>query len=242
MKNLTKNLAKKCEQLKFIHSLKDYDSKLETLKSLEEKSKEDFYNSLKEDEELEKLLKDNNLFDNLYRVHLDKNNNAISNLPNEIYSQLKYVKALKVGYSVIEDKSILNLYANKLRKEIESEVEKSNNITKIAEDYLPLEFNLDNYVGELVYEEYVKGNDYYLNVSGKEICIENYQIVERDNFRINKWEEDNPLSLWTCLYAGELEYLENGLFELRLLLVDGDKYAKEEYWYLTIRGTNVKGL
>lgn len=112
-------------------------------------------------------------------------------------------------------------------------------ITKEAQDNLTEEFVLDSVVGELVFEEYVKENDYYISIGDKVVCIEDYQILEREDFEINEWEENNPLSLWTCLYAGELINIDNS-FELHLLMVDGDKYENEKYWNFTLKGKSVK--
>ena len=105
---------------------------------------------------------------------------------------------------------------------------------------MPEEFILDNVIGELVYKEYSNESDYFINVGDFIICIENYEIIGREDFKINKWEEDNPLTLWTALDSAELHYVSNNCYELHLLLIDGDKYASQKYWYFMLRGTNVK--
>ena len=57
---------------------------------------------------------------------------------------------------------------------------------------------------------------------------------------MNKWEEENPISLWTCLYAVELHNKVGNCYDLCLLFVDGDKYDNIKFWEMTISGTNVK--
>ena len=50
----------------------------------------------------------------------------------------------------------------------------------------------------------------------------------------------DPLTCWTANHAVELYYISEKCFELHLLLVDGDEYENETYWYFTLRGTNIK--
>ena len=139
-----------------------------------------------------------------------------------------------------EDKAVLAHYAKKLLVDVERIVKISNNNTEIAQYYLNNNFMLDDLVGELVFKEYFIDKDYFFDIGENKICIENYEIIEREDFKINKWDKDNPLTLWTAVYSAEIHYISTQHYELHLLLVDGDKYANEKFWYFTIKGTNVK--
>ena len=95
-------------------------------------------------------------------------------------------------------------------------------------------------MGEFAYEEYVDGKNYFIVVHGYTICVENYEIIERENFEINKFDMDNPVSLWTSLDAMELHHVKDDCFELHLLFANGDSFENKTFWYFTLKGTNVK--
>ena len=141
-----------------------------------------------------------------------------------------------------EDKIGLTPFAEKLLNEVEVEADKAKNLTEIAQNRLPEEFILDDVVGQFAYEEYSIGKDYFIDVGGYQICIENFEILQRENFKINKFEHDNPLALWTMLYSAELHYVSNENFELHLLFVNGDNHSNKQFWYFTLKGTNIKYL
>ena len=240
MKILTKEWAKKQDLLRIIHCLKDYDEQKESYEDIKRKSKNAYYLEMTIDEELAKIATNKSIVNNLYEAQVEQNKKLLLTLPKDIYSKLNNINTLYLGYASKEDKNLLSSYAKDLLVEVEKQVQNANKITEIAEDYLEEEFILDNIVGELVYNEYTNGKDYFISVGNYIICIENYEIIERENFKINKWEEDNPLTLWTSLYCAELHYINASNYELHLLMVDGDKYANQNYWYFTIKGTNIK--
>lgn len=120
--------------------------------------------------------------------------------------------------------------ANKLLKEVECKAQKAKQLTETAEYYLSNGFILDDVVYEFVKREYSQGRDFFINVSDFNVCIENYQILERENFKIKD----------TYVYSAELIYNSNKRYELHLLLVNVDKYANKKYWYFTLMGTNIK--
>ncbi len=242
MKILTKEWAKKHEQLRFIHCLKDFSVENLSYSAVKKKSKFDFYKDMETDEELFKAVFKNKIFNKLYNAKIERNKRAIYSLPKNIVSQIKNIKTLILGYACEEDIKLLTDYANKTLIEVESKVKKANKISEIAEEYLNSKFILDNLIGELVYEGYENGKNYILNIGNYKICIENYEIIERENFKINKWEDDNPLTLWTAVHSAELHYISTNCYELHLLLVDGDKYANGKFWYFTLRGINIKIL
>lgn len=242
MKVLTKKWAEKYEQLRFINLLKEYDSKNTSYEEIETKSKLDYCFEISKDEELAKITQDLNILNNLYQSQIERDRKTLLSMPKEIYDKIKEEKTLILRYAIKKDKELLTSYAKKLLFEVEQQAEKANRITKIAEEYLDNEFIVDNFVGELVYSEYAIGKDYFINVGDFKICIENFEIIERDDYKINEWEEDNPLTLWTALHSAELHYISKNHYELHLLLVDGDKYANVKYWYFTLKGTNVLAL
>ncbi|MBQ7339797.1 MAG: hypothetical protein IJW43_02950 [Clostridia bacterium] len=240
MKILTKNWAEKQEQLRVIHWLKEYCEQKESYEDIKSKSRDNFFHTIAVDVKLSKAVLKENIGDELYQAQLDKDKLALMALPKEISSKIKNMNTLLLGYACKDDKVLLTSYAKQLLIEVEKLSDEANRITEIAEDYLPEEVVIDDVVGELVFEEYSKDNDYFIKIGGYEICIENYSIIERENFVINEWEQDNPLTLWTALHAAELHYISDNCYELHLLLVDGDKYANEKYWYFTLKGTNIK--
>ena len=227
MKKLTKDWAKKYELLRFIHSLKEYDVQNMSYEEVKSKSKLDFNTSIEEDKELAKMVRGTEIVDKLFQSQTARYKNAIDVLPNKIIKQLKNVKTLILGYACKEDKNILTRYAIQVLESVENAVKIVNKSTKIAEDNLTNEFVLDEIVGELVFKEYSIDKNYFLSIGDNIICIEDFEIVERENFKINKWEEDNPLTLWTAVHSAELYHICNNYYELHFLLVDGDKYANE---------------
>ncbi len=240
MKQLTKEWAKKYELLRFIHSLKEYDVQNMSYEEIKSKSKLDFNTSIEEDKELAKMVRGTEVVDKLFQSQTARYKNAIDVLPNKIIKQLKNVKTLILGYACKEDKNILTCYASQVLESVESTVKIVNASTKIAEDILTSKIDIDELVGELIFKECSKDKNYYLSIGDNIICIEDFEIVEREDFKINKWEEDNPLTLWTAVHSAELYYICNNCYELHLLLVDGDKYANEKFWYFTLKGSNIK--
>ncbi len=240
MKILTKKWVEMCEQVRFVGRLKEYDTQKFTGEQIKIRSRNDFRKDVRKDVELAKVCRRKNISDNLYKSKIERDRGVLLSLPKDIYNKIKYIQSLVLGYACKEDKEILTSYADKIIKVIENQAEESNRLTEIAEDYLPKEFILDDFVGELVYKEYSIGKDYFITIGNRDICIENYEIIERERFKINEFEVDNPLTLWTALYAAELHYISKNSFELHLLLVDGDKYANEKHRYFTLKGTNVK--
>ena len=240
MKILTKKWAEKREQVRMVHSLKEFDVQTTSYESIIGASRAEFCNSLSQDYELAKICLRTDVVDKLYESRLERDRKLILSLPKDVYNKITDIKSVILGYANDEDKKLLTAYADQALRVVEKEAEEANRLTEIAEDYLPEEFIVDEAVGELVYDEYSCGKDYFINVGCLRICVEDYQILEREEFKVNKWEEDNPLSLWTALDAAELHYLSNGCYELHLMLVDGDKYANKKYWYFTLKGTNVK--
>ncbi len=242
MKILTKEWAKKHEQLRFLNYLKEYDEQNERYKDIKTKSKLDFCKEIQSDEELAKLVLGTTLFDKLYQAEKDRLKNLINSLPIKIINRIKNIKTLVLGYACKEDKELLSSYSKELLVDVERLVKVANKSTEIAEDYLNEDFVLDDFVGELVFEEYSNDKNYYLSTSSGTICIQNFEFLEHEDFKINKWEDDNPLTLWTAIHSAELHYISLNCYELHLLLVDGDKYANKKFWYFTIKGTNVKKL
>lgn len=240
MKILTKKWAVQYEQIKFIYRLKEFDSKKQNYNEICKKSKEDYLFSVESDKELKNVVSGTCLIEELYKAQIERNKNVLYSLPQKVIENLTDANSIILGYANKKDKDFLTSYGARLIKENERLSHKANKITETAQDFLPEEFVLDDCVGEIVLNEYVRGNDYYINVDGKIICVENYEILERDNFKINLWQEDNPLSLWTALIAGELHFVKEDCYELHLLLIDGDKYENIKYWYFTLKGTNVK--
>ena len=240
MKILTKKWVEKHEQVRLVHCFKEFDSQKTTYEEIKRLSKSNFYNDIAKDDELNKLCLKTNMGDILYNAKIKRNKNTLLSLPKEVYENIKDINSVILGYANKEDKEFLNYYADKLLSEIEKEAEEARRITEIAEDYLPCGFMLDEIIGELVYEEYLIGKDYFINIGGLIICVEDYLIIEREDFKINKWDIDNPLSLWTALEAVELHYISEKCYELHLLLVNGDELENKTYWYFTLRGTNIK--
>ena len=239
MKILTKNWVEKHEQLRFIYSLKVIGAKETCYKDVITKSRNYFYKELSTDEDLVKIERKDFVFNELYNSKIHRNKKAIYSLRDDVFCKIKDKKILALGYASKEDKEILLSYAKGLTVEIEMKAKEANNVSEIAEDNLPKKFTLDDVVGELVYREYEKDKDYFIVIGDYLLCIKNYEIIERENFKINEWEENNPLTLWTALYGAELHYVSDNYYELHLLLVDGDKYANVKYWYFTLKGTDV---
>ncbi len=242
MKILTKKWAEKYEQLRFINQLKEYPSKNTSYEEIKTKSRHDHFFEVSKDEELAKIAQNSNILNKLYQSQVERDRKALLSMPKEIYDKIKEKNTLILRYATKEDKELLTSYAKELLIEVEKQANKANKITEIAQDYLNEEFILDNFIGELVYREYVIGKNYFINVGDFKICIENFEIIEREDYKINEWEADNPLTLWTALHSAELHYISKNCYELHLLLVDGDKYANEKYWYFTLKGTNVLAL
>ena len=240
MKILTKKWAEKHEQLRVIHLLKEYDAQKITYEQLLEKSKDDFYSDIAKDIALAKVCLKTNCTDELYKQKIERNKKALFSLPKEIFNEIKDVKTAVLGYACCQDIKFLTAYAETVLKIIENDANEANRLTERAESFLKDDFVLDDVVGELVYEEYSNDKDYFININGYDICIEDFEIIEREDFRINERDNDNPLSSWTSLHAAELHYVSENQFELHLLLFNGDMYLNETPWYFTLKGTSVK--
>ena len=242
MKILTKEWREQYEQVRVIHWLKEVDVQKISYEEIQKKSRDAFNNKLYDDRELAKLAFNTDLADRLYKAQVERDRKALLALPKEVYSKIKDIKLLVLGFACKEDKDMLMVYADELYKGLEKEAERANRLTEEAIDCLPQDLDFDFVLGELAYEEYTEGKNYYLNVGGYLFCIENYEIIEREDFKINEWEEDNPLSLWTSLDAIEIHYINDSCFELHMLFADGDELDNKTFWNFTLRGTNIKSV
>lgn len=239
MKILTKEWREQYETVRLINWLKEVDVKKTGYEEIQKMSRDNFYDKLYENRGLAKLAFNSDLADRLYKAQVQRDRKVLLALPKEVYSKIKDIKLLFLGFSCKEDKEMLMTYANELNKKLEKDAEKANKLTEKAIDCLPQEFDFDFALGELVYKEYAEGKNYYINAGGCLFCIENYEIIERDDFKVNELEEDNPLSLWTSLDAIEVFCINKSCFELHMLFADGDELKKPTFWNLTLRGTNI---
>ncbi len=239
MKILTKQWANEYEKAKFILQLKEIDDTIE-YETIKFKSKKFFLNKLREDKELAELTLKSNLSDELYKAQIDRNRKIILSLPTTVYSKISNVETIVLGFAIKKDKKFLTNYAKILVDKIKKSSDYAYKISKMSQSYLDNNFSLDELVDELVYEEYSDKNNYYLTIGRHKVCVENFEILERDNFNVNPWNQDDPLSLWTSVRAVELHYTKDNCFILHLLLIDGDEYENIQFWYFTIKGTKIK--
>ena len=240
MKILTKEWVKKYELVRLIGRLKRYDADIFNFEQIKEQSKNGFFSYIKEDEELSKLAFSSNLAQELYDAHIFRSEQTLRLLPQLILNKIKDFKVLSLGYANKEDLKILNEYAKKIYKELEEKANKASDILLKVQSCLSKKIDFELLTGNLVYEERSNGSDYYINVDGHIVVIENYQIEERENCKINEWDYGNPVSCWTNLEAVELYNLDDKNLELHLLLANGDRLENKTYWYFTLSGTNVK--
>ena len=227
MKILTKQWAQDFEKLKFISRLKDANGDFESIKA---ESKKLFFDYIREDEELAEMAFSSNLAEELYDAFLDRNRGVLAFLPYGITSKFRNEDILVLGFADKEDKALLDSYAKELCKMVEGLSEKS-------QQYLPDEFNC--LIGELVFEEHIDGKNYFINIDDNVICIENFEIIEREDFEIYKLDMQNPVSPWTYLEAIELYEIKEGI-ELHLMFVNGDRLENKTRWYFTLKGTGIK--
>ena len=242
MKILTKKWREQYEQVRVIHWLKEVDEQKISYDEIQKKSKDAFNNRLYEDKELAKLAFNTDLADRLYKAQVERDRKSLLELPKEVYSKIKDIKFLVLGFACKEDKEMLMVYADELYKRLEKDAERANRLTEEAIDCLPQDLDFDFVLGELAYEEYTEGKNYFINVGGCLFCVENYEIIEREDYKINEWEDENPLSLWTSLDAVEIHYINDSCFELHMLFADGDEMENKTFWNFTLRGTNIKAV
>lgn len=236
MKVLTKSWLQKCEQVKFINRLVE---RRDGYKELQKESRKQFNNQVRGDQELFELVLSSNLVDELYQAKLDRGKKLVSSLIKEIGGKIKDAEILELGFSSKEDKAILTVYAEKMLKEIEERARQANKESEQVCKQLPKEFDFDNLQGGVVYKEYVDGNNYYISVDGGVICVENYVIVEREDFEICGIDFDNPMSSCTLLSAIELHSVNCNCFELHMLLSNRDRLENQTHWFFTLRGSNI---
>lgn len=242
MKILTKEWREQYEQVRVINWLNEVDTQKITYEEILQKSRDNFYKQIHGDLELSEFVFKGNLAEELYNAHVERDRKLLLSLPREVYSKIKDIKTVVLGFACKEDLEILNDYANNLRKELEKKAEEANRITEEAIDCLPQEIDLDIMMGELVYELRPEEKDYFINVDGFIICVENYEIIEQEEFELKIMDFDNPVSEWTSLDAAELYYVNDKCFELHLLFAIGDKLENMTYKYLTLKGTNIKNV
>ena len=240
MKILTKSWFEQFEQVRAINWIKEIDQDKTSYEDVKKMSRDRFNNGVAEDKELAKLAFGTNLVDELYGARIERDKKTLLGLPKEILSKITSIDNVVLGYASKEDKAILTTYADKLYKDLEKEARQANRASEKVTESLVEDFDIDYLVGELVYEEYAIEKDYFLVVDGYTLCITDYEIVERENCKVNKWERDNPISLWTSLEALELYRVEEDLYEIHFIFVNGDKLENKTRWYLTLRGKDIK--
>ena len=240
MKYLTKKWAKKYLQVKFIFNLKEIDTNAFTCESLNQDYKQQFFDELKKDQEMFDTIFSLGISEKYYSAKIKRNQELIDGLELDINNKLKNAQSLIYGYAIKEDKALLFDYAYKVLKEIETLTEKARVDTESVINFLPEEFDVEEFIEDILLGTRVVDNSFYLDFDGASICVENIKILQDDGLCVNKWDFENPLSAWTHVQAIELCYNEEKRFELHLLLCNGNTYEDVTFWCLTIQGTNVK--
>ena len=161
MKILTKKWREQYEQTRVINWLKVVDTQKISYEEIQKKSIDAFNNKLLEDRELAKLAFNTDLADRLYKAQIERDRKTLLALPKEIYSKIKDIKLLVLGFACKEDKEMLMAYADELYKKLEKDAEKANRLTEEAIDCLPQDLDMDIVLGELAYEEYTEGKNYF---------------------------------------------------------------------------------
>ena len=151
MKILTKQWREQYEQTRVINWLKVVDTQKISYEEIQKKSRKVFNDRLYEDRELAKLAFNTDLADRLYRAQVERDRKVLLALPKEVYSKIKDIKLLVLGFACKEDKEMLIAYADDLHKKLEKDAEKANRLTEEAIDCLPQDFDFDFALGELAY-------------------------------------------------------------------------------------------
>ena len=238
MKILTKDWADMYARARFISSLQEIqqETKCNELKVL---CKENFLTLLKQDGDMKKYLSNKALVEKLFCEKLKRNLNTIKTFSVSVLGELEKPEFLEYGFACKKDKVVLDNYQKLLIKQIESDCERARINNERACKYLSKPFEIEEVVGELVYDEYSKGKNYYLEIGGRVLCVKNYKILQRDEFKINYFDEDDALTKWTCVKAVELYFDKENGFTIHLLILNGDEYENTEDVYFTLSGTDI---
>ena len=238
MKILTKDWAKKYQMIRFLGSLKkiEQDKDVRELKNL---CKRKMFKDLSQDQDVKTLIKNTELFDSLFNAKLGRNAKVISCFSSDLLNGLERSDFLSYGFTTKKDSIRLQDYQNYLLEELENASQKSRDITEKSCKYLSSPFDFEEIVGELIYDAYARGIDYFIEVGGRILRVKNYKILERDAFKVNVWQDNNPLTCWTCVEAVELYFNKSKGFEIHLLILNGDEYDNTESYYLTLTATDV---
>ena len=129
MKLLTKKWAEEYEQLRVIHWLKDFDAQQEDYEQIKKRSRDDYFHSIAADIVLAKAVLNNNLAEDFYQAKVNRDRKVLLSLPREVYSKIKDIKTLVLGYACQEDKALLMSYASELRIKLEKLSNTANEIT-----------------------------------------------------------------------------------------------------------------
>ena len=236
MKILTKKWLEKCELLRLINDLQEINLPCESYFNFRKKCKNEFCRKVMKEYGVNSLRRASRL----YNAQIERNEKLLLLLPKRVLVNIIDIKKVALGYACCQDKKVLTAYSKVLIKQVERAVEKANCLTRLSRERLNLEYDLDDIVGDFVYKEYKKGDDYFIKVGEYEICISNYRVKKKESFCINKWKGSSPLYSWTILQALEIHYNKNMRFELHLFIVNSDKRANKSYHYFTLTGSDIK--
>ncbi len=239
MKILTKDWAERYESIRFICKLEQVNSS-KSYEELQEVCHQNYLDYLKSDEDMCAVLSNPSVVQKLYEEKLKRNANTVNVLPKNLLAKLKRKEIISLGFVVEQDKKILSAYFKKAIKEIENASKKASRITECAVDCLSQSIEMDELVGALVEGIYVDGNDLLINFDDKTLLIKDYKILEREDFKVYEWEEDNPLTCWTCITAVELHSNKSNTFELHLMILNGDENENTKNYYFTLGCTDVR--
>lgn len=164
------------------------------------------------------------------------------NLPPHIKDRICDMRLFALGYASAEVKRLLKPYCAELRSQCAKAKKLADIETENAENYLPHDLNLNDFVDLcLVSIQNAYGNLYLKFNSCEILIIENAKIKERESLSVYPYDSEIPNSAWSRVLAAELHRIKRN-FEIHFMIQNLKENNECEIWYLTVQGTNISKL
>ena len=179
---------------------------------------------------------------NRVRRELTNRQRLFEYLPQEIRDRIADLRVCATGFASAEVIALLKPFCENLKAECDAVKDRAHAETDDAESFLAEPQNF-NECGEMFLLEILQeGGDVYLVFDfGETLRIKNAEIVERESDTIYPFDEKIADSGWSLVLETELHRVGD-LFEVHFLIENLDRSDEREWWYLTVRGTDLKTI
>ncbi len=207
-------------------------------KSAEEFFRKKFLSNLKKDPAFSGVTLEKELEDKYFLAKVEENEKTLRLLPTCVREKLNWENLLKFECCEREDKRILTPLAEQLLNKTDEIIARAKRESEEVMKKLRMDLDLDFFIGEIVTSIEKKEDRFIVWFENVSLVVDNYEVEKEDNFKVVKWNEEDPFSPYTMLRFARV-IAEVGGIKLQLLFTSGDEFERLTHHEIIIKGKRV---